>query len=71
MRGFISTEILILMRGSKGPAIPRMVGQDLAKGLQPGPYYWMNGKPVFGEPKGDLALNNMEIQREKTFRGGF
>jgi carbamoyl-phosphate synthase small subunit len=58
MRGFISTEDLdpeaCVQRARQ---IPTMVGQDLAKGVTTRvPYYWMDGKPVFGE-QGDMVLD--------------
>ena len=58
MRAFISTQDLdpeaCVQRARQ---IPTMVGQDLAKGVTTRvPYYWMGGKPVFGE-QGDMALD--------------
>jgi len=58
MRAFISTENLdpswCVKQAGK---IPSMVGQDLAQEVTTRhPYYWIDGKPVFGE-QGNLTLD--------------
>ena len=58
MRAFVSTENLNPSSCvEQARKIPSMVGQDLAKQVTTrNPYYWIDGKPAFGEP-GDIALD--------------
>jgi carbamoyl-phosphate synthase small subunit len=59
MRAFVSTEDLDPSSCVKrAREIPSMVGQDLAKKVTTkAPYYWINGKPVYGA-QGDIALDS-------------
>ena len=59
MRAFVSTEDLDPSSCVKrAREIPSMVGQDLAKKVTTkAPYYWINGKPVFGA-QGDIAFDS-------------
>ncbi len=58
MRAFISTDNLDPSACvERARNIPKMVGQDLAKAVTTQtPYFWLDGKPVFGE-QGELILN--------------
>ena len=59
MRAFVSTEDLDpSLCVKRATEIPSMVGQDLTKKVTTkAPYYWINGKPVFGA-QGDIALDS-------------
>lgn len=59
MRAFVSTEDLDPSSCVKrAREIPSMVGQDLAKKVTTkAPYYWINGKPVYGA-QGDISLDS-------------
>jgi len=58
MRAFVSTKNLNPSSCvEQAREIPSMVGQDLAKEVTTRhPYYWIDGKPAFGE-QGDIALD--------------